>query len=61
MRASWRACERGHTVEQIRRASQTGRLAYGYMDTLFPPDTGDGAAHDWTVVITVTGGLLPPA
>ena len=35
--------ERGHTVEQIRRASQTGRLAYGYMDTLFPPDTG---SHD---------------
>jgi hypothetical protein len=29
---------------------------------LFPPDTGDGSPHDWTLVIVdATRGLLPPA
>jgi Putative collagen-binding domain of a collagenase len=29
---------------------------------LFPPDTGDGSAHDWTlVVVDATRGLLPPS
>jgi hypothetical protein len=29
---------------------------------LYPPDTGDGAAHDWTVLIVdATRGLVPPA
>jgi adenylate cyclase len=32
--------ERGHTVEQIREASQSGRLIFGYIDELLP--TGDG-------------------
>ena len=27
---------RGHSLEQIRHASSTGRLAYGYMEELFP-------------------------
>jgi adenylate cyclase len=29
--------ERGHSLEEIREASDSGRLAYGYMETLFPP------------------------
>lgn len=30
--------------------------------TLRPPDTGEGAAHDWTlVVVDATRGLVPPA
>jgi adenylate cyclase len=29
--------ERGHPLEEIRRAAQSGRLAYGYMEDLFPP------------------------
>jgi adenylate cyclase len=32
--------ERGHTVEQIREASQSGRLAFGYVDELL--QTSDG-------------------
>src|SRR5437762_7931621 len=33
--------ERGHTLEEIRRASQAGRLAFGYVEDLFPSD-GEG-------------------
>jgi adenylate cyclase len=29
--------ERGHSLEQIREASSSGRLAYSYMESLFPP------------------------
>ncbi len=29
--------ERGHTLEQIRDASEQGRLAYGFIEQLFPP------------------------
>ena len=29
--------ERGHSLQEIREASSSGRLAYGYMETLFPP------------------------
>jgi adenylate cyclase len=32
--------ERGHSVEQIREASQSGRLAFGFIDELLP--TSDG-------------------
>jgi adenylate cyclase len=28
---------RGHSMEEIREASRSGRLAYGFMDDLFPP------------------------
>jgi adenylate cyclase len=28
---------RGHSLDEIRRASESGRLAYGYMEHLFPP------------------------
>ena len=29
--------ERGHSLDEIREASDSGRLAYGYMEDLFPP------------------------
>ena len=29
--------ERGHSLDEIREAAQSGRLAYGYMEELFPP------------------------
>lgn len=32
--------ERGHKVEQIREASQSGRLAFGYVDELLPTSPG---------------------
>ena len=30
--------ERGHSIQDIRRATQDGRLAFGYIDALFPSD-----------------------
>jgi adenylate cyclase len=32
--------ERGHTLEELRRAGQEGRLAYGFVETLIAPDGG---------------------
>jgi adenylate cyclase len=32
---------RGHSVEELRKAAESGRLAYGYMEDLFPPADGD--------------------
>ena len=32
--------ERGHSLEEVREAARSGRLAYGYMEELFPPATG---------------------
>jgi adenylate cyclase len=32
--------ERGHSIEQIRRAGRQGRLAYSYIEALFGPDGG---------------------
>jgi adenylate cyclase len=29
--------ERGHSLAEVKRAAETGRLAYGYMEDLFPP------------------------
>ena len=31
--------ERGHSLEEIRRATDEGRLAFGYIEELFPPST----------------------
>jgi adenylate cyclase len=36
-RIAARLRERGHSLEQIRRANAEGRLAYGYVEDLFPP------------------------
>jgi adenylate cyclase len=30
--------ERGHTLEEVRRAGEEGRLAYGFIEDLFTPD-----------------------
>ena len=30
--------ERGHSIQDIRRATEDGRLAFGYMEALFPSD-----------------------
>jgi adenylate cyclase len=32
--------ERGHTLDQIRQAAEEGRLAYGFIEELFPPSEG---------------------
>jgi adenylate cyclase len=33
--------ERGHPLREIRAASRAGRLAFGYVEDLFPPQDGD--------------------
>jgi adenylate cyclase len=35
--SSARLRERGHALEELREAAHSGRLAYGYMEELFPP------------------------
>lgn len=43
------------------RAVDAGAVPRRPSVTLHPPDTGDGAPHDWTlVVVDTTRGLLPP-
>ena len=47
----------GATGENV----DVGALSRGPAVTLHPPDTGDGGAHDWTLVIVdMTRGLVPP-
>ena len=47
----------GATGEDV----DVGALSRGPAVTLHPPDTGDGVAHDWTLVIVdMTRGLVPP-
>ena len=38
--------ERGHSLDDVRRAAHSGRLAYGYMEELFPPQTGHVSLRD---------------
>jgi adenylate cyclase len=38
--------ERGHTMRQIRDAVQSGRLAYGYLEQLFPGGRGTHSLRD---------------
>ncbi|MBE2318271.1 MerR family transcriptional regulator [Solirubrobacter sp. CPCC 204708] len=44
---------RGHSLEQVRTAAKTGRLAYGYLEHLFP-DRG-GAARTLEQAVDETG------
>jgi adenylate cyclase len=37
---------RGHTIAQIRQASESGRLAFGYLEDLFPRGRDDVALED---------------
>jgi adenylate cyclase len=32
--------ERGHSLQEIRKAGESGRLAFGYIEDLFPPASG---------------------
>jgi adenylate cyclase len=38
--------ERGHSLEEVRRAAHTGQLAYGYMEELFPPAGGQMSVEE---------------
>jgi adenylate cyclase len=48
--------DRGHTIEQIRAATEDGRLAFGFVEELLPDEDGDASLED---VAEVTG--LEPA
>jgi adenylate cyclase len=44
--------EQGHSLEEIKRAGEDGRLAFGYVDELFPPRRG---TYDLQQVAAETG------
>jgi hypothetical protein len=45
-----------------RTTVDAGPVPRGEAVVLYPPDTGDGASHDWVlVVVDATRGLVPPA
>ncbi len=48
--------DRGHSIEQIRQATEDGRLAFGFIEELLPGESGDASIDD---VAEVTG--LEPA
>src|SRR3954468_24795196 len=48
---------RGHGLDQLRRAARAGRLAYGYLEDLFP--SGEDASHSLAAAAAETG--LEPA
>src|SRR4051794_40585323 len=37
---------RGYSLQAVREASESGRLAFGYMEDMFPPVDGDGYTLD---------------
>src|SRR4051812_19452358 len=45
--------QRGHSLEQLRRAAKQGRLAYGYLEDLFPGE--DEASHTLADAVAETG------
>ena len=45
-RIAARLRDRGHSLEQIRRANAEGRLAYGYVEDLFPPTRSQRSLDD---------------
>jgi adenylate cyclase len=51
-RIAARLRDRGHSLDQIRRASAEGRLAYGYVEDLFPPSP---AGRELAEVAEATG------
>lgn len=44
--------QRGHSLEEIREASQSGRLAFGYLDELLPSSDG---RHTLAEAVKITG------
>ena len=55
-RIAARLRDRGHSLDQIRQASSEGRLAYGYVEDLFPPSP---ARRDLAEVAEETGLEIP--
>jgi adenylate cyclase len=49
---------RGHSMDEIREASRSGRLAYGFMEDLFPPRTGRHTLDDAVEQTGLEGALI---
>jgi adenylate cyclase len=47
--------DRGHTIEQIRAATEDGRLAFGFVEELLPDEDGDASLKD----VAREAGLAP--
>ncbi|HEX2161447.1 MAG TPA: adenylate cyclase regulatory domain-containing protein [Thermoleophilaceae bacterium] len=47
--------DRGHTIEQIRQATEDGRLAFGFVEELLPSEDGDASLED----VAEAAGLAP--
>jgi adenylate cyclase len=47
--------DRGHTVEQIRAATDDGRLAFGFVEELLPDEDGEASLKD----VAKASGLAP--
>ncbi len=47
-RIAARLRERGHSLEKIRQANAEGRLAYGYVEDLFPPSLSERSLDEVT-------------
>jgi adenylate cyclase len=50
--------ERGHTMGQIRAAAESGRLAYGYLEQLFPGGDGPHSLRDAAERTGLEPGLI---
>jgi adenylate cyclase len=50
--------ERGHTLEQIRQATEEGRLAFGYIEELLPDESGDRTLKDAAKVTGLEPALI---
>jgi adenylate cyclase len=49
---------RGHSLDELREAAQSGRLAYGYMEDLFPAREGDYTLQEAARETGLEAGLI---
>src|SRR3954453_16728500 len=49
---------RGHSLEEIRQASESGRLAYGYLEELFPAAAGTHTLEEAAAATGLETALL---
>jgi adenylate cyclase len=50
--------EQGHSLEEIKEAGEDGRLAFGYVDELFPPSRGTSSLEEVAAETGLEGALI---
>ena len=50
--------EQGHSLDAIKEAGEDGRLAFGYVDELFPPSRGTSSLEEVTAETGLEGALI---